>query len=102
MYIPAALRAVLFTIFALLLLIYYGKSHFYRDPGSVFYDLNRAFERRYSRHREIEAGDYIRSVANNRSILSRAGDNPTICAAFSSVKRESVQYLDVRLFLQYL
>lgn len=96
--IPPALRTGLFTLFVLLLIIYYGKTHFYRDPGSIFFDVNRAFERRYSWDREIESKNYIDAVAKNSSVSSRAGDNPSVCAAFSSVKRESVQYVEVTLF----
>lgn len=95
MFIPAALRTVLFTLFVSLLIIYYGKTHFYRDPGSIFYDLNRAFERRYSWYRETEAEDYIRAVSGDGSEYSRAGEAPTVCVAFSSVKRENVQYIEV-------
>lgn len=95
---PPALRMIALTVFALLLIIYYGKTHFYRDPGSVFFDTNHAFERGYSQHREIESQEYIRNVSELSSANIVSGDKPTVCAAFSSVKRESTQYIEVILY----
>ncbi|KAJ3461093.1 hypothetical protein MRS44_011960 [Fusarium solani] len=44
------------TCFAFLLcMVCFGRLHFYRDPGSVFFDKERAYETHYSAHRRVEA-----------------------------------------------
>ncbi|PGG98973.1 hypothetical protein AJ80_09428 [Polytolypa hystricis UAMH7299] len=95
--IRSALHTLALTAVALLLCVIYGKTHFYRDPGSAFYDPNRAFERRYSLHREGEAQNYIDDRVGGsgaRDATTKAGVEPRVCAAFSTVKRESVQYIE--------
>ncbi|KAF4971466.1 hypothetical protein FSARC_1694 [Fusarium sarcochroum] len=47
----------------LLCLIWFGKVHFYRDPGSIFFDEKRAYETRYSAHRKFEALQTVGSFA---------------------------------------
>ncbi|OJD14587.1 hypothetical protein AJ78_05074 [Emergomyces pasteurianus Ep9510] len=94
-----AVRVILLTLFVLSLFIYYGKTHFYRDPGSIFYDPGRAFERTYSLHRESEAKEYIRTVAgrNETGSTFKAGEKPVICGVFSTVKRKGVQYVETAI-----
>ena len=76
----------------------YGHSSFYHDPGSMFFDESRAFERRYSSFREREIRQYINNLASTPSTEPlQAGLNPSICASFLSVKRNGEQYLPVPL-----
>ncbi|KAK2791588.1 hypothetical protein FQN52_004779 [Onygenales sp. PD_12] len=105
----SAIRVVLATLVAALLFICYGKTHFYRDPGSVFYDRSRAFERTYSLHREVEAKEYIRTLqaaegagdgptaADLGAAHVKAGVKPAICGIFSTVKRDGEQYVETAI-----
>ena len=80
--------------------IWYGKTYFYRDPGSIFYDEVHAFEQRYSLHRRSEVDAFIR--LQNTTLTTeppiKSGPNPTLCLAFSSVRRQTSNYLEVRWF----
>lgn len=85
------------TCIALLLcLTWYGQTHFYRDPGSVFFDKARAYETRYSEHRKAEVEKLINSYPElKKPALGKAQNgNKLLCVALSSVKRET-QYLPV-------
>ncbi|KAK2803698.1 hypothetical protein FQN50_006916 [Emmonsiellopsis sp. PD_5] len=105
-----AIRVLLATLVAAFLFICYGRTHFYRDPGSVFYDRSRAFERTYSLHREAEAKEYIRTLQAAEGVGSdgptaadlgaahvKAGVKPAICGIFSTVKREGEQYVETAI-----
>jgi hypothetical protein len=87
----------------LLCLIWYGHTHFYRDPGSIFFDKERAYETRYSAHRKAEAQQTIEfySEAGTRPLLDTQKSNKSLCVALSSVKRQT-QYLPVRGLLRLL
>ncbi|KAL5603057.1 hypothetical protein FOBRF1_010590 [Fusarium oxysporum] len=83
------------TCIALLLcLTWYGQTHFYRDPGSVFFDKARAYETRYSEHRKAQVEKLIDSYPElKKPALGKARNgNKLLCVALSSVKRET-QYL---------
>ncbi|GAB1195407.1 hypothetical protein APSETT444_004666 [Aspergillus pseudonomiae] len=75
--------------------IWYGKTYFYRDPGSIFYDEVHAFEQRYSLHRRSEVDAFIR--LQNTTLTTeppiKSGPNPTLCLAFSSVRRQTTSAL---------
>lgn len=80
----------------LLFLTWYGQTHFYRDPGSVFFDKARAYQTTYSTIRRAEAEQTIGSLSTGRSpetsdVPSR---NKTLCVALNSVARQT-QYLPV-------
>jgi hypothetical protein len=85
--------ALLLTGLLLLAFYVYGSLYFYRDPGSVFFDQSRAFERRYSAYREAEAiafkEEAIGSLANDPEGLRswKAGEGPSICGAFITIAR---------------
>ena len=81
----------------LLCLSWYGQTHFYRDPGSVFFDKARAYETGYSAIRRAEAEQMIGSLTSGAE-YSKAGasGNRTICIALNSVARK-IQYLPVRM-----
>ncbi|KAH7252530.1 hypothetical protein BKA59DRAFT_453748 [Fusarium tricinctum] len=73
----------------LLCLSWYGQAHFYRDPGSVFFDKTRAYETHYSKNRKVEAQQVIESYMKENSATDR---NKSLCIALSSVTRQT-QYL---------
>ncbi|KAE8343325.1 hypothetical protein BDV24DRAFT_161762 [Aspergillus arachidicola] len=77
--------------------IWYGKTYFYRDPGSIFYDEVHAFEQRYSQHRRSEVDTFIRlqNTTPTSEPPIKSGPNPTLCLAFSSVRRQTSNYLEV-------
>ncbi|WXC56545.1 hypothetical protein SNK03_002478 [Fusarium graminearum] len=82
----------------LLCLVWYGQSHFYRDPGSVFFDKTRAYEASYSATRVAEAEQTIRTLSTkgspySKNVLSR---NKTLCLALNSVARQT-QYLPITI-----
>lgn len=78
-------------------LVWYAKTNFYRDPGSAFFDVRRAYEQGYSKHRQSEVLQYI----NNQTAIGKhdksvkAGSNSSLCVALSSVVRKETQYLEV-------
>lgn len=94
---PAYAKALLLTVVLFLTACAYGRLNFYRDPGSIFYDQSRAFERRYSIKREQEASTFFRDTAlqlldqrQDASIpAQKSGSAPKICAVFVTVGREN-------------
>lgn len=89
-------RTTLLYVIAIALFFLYGQSKFYRDPGSIFFDEDRAYERRYSAYRQAEI-DEFQSQVSRRDHQPRAvqGVEPSIRASFLSVKRQGSQYLPV-------
>ena len=77
---------------------WYARSHFFRDPGSAFFDKARAYEQRYSRYRKGEVERYVDSFGDKESQIVRpkTDDNAGLCVSLSSVRRERAQYLEVR------
>lgn len=91
------LRKLLLCLFILTSAIWYGKTHFYRDPGSRFFDKSRAYEQRYSLHRKSEASAFIdqQKSLSDTGKAAKAGGNASLCVTFSSVKRQKMQYVEV-------
>jgi hypothetical protein len=90
------LRALFAYVVLVTVFLFYGQTSFYHDPGSVFFDETRAFERLYSTHREHEVRQFIDEVRSDLSDpILHAKSGPRICASFLSVKREGDQYLPV-------
>jgi hypothetical protein len=80
-----AFKVLLCTFVVLLAFWTYGKTYFYRDPGSVlFYDEERAFERKYSVFREKEVLAFREELLKTKNFteIPKAGENPSICALF--------------------
>lgn len=83
---------------------WYARSHFYRDPGSAFFDKARAFDQRYSQYRKSQVAGYIDSLSNAEAEDDsqgaeqelKAGEHPSLCVGLGSVRRERAQYLEVR------
>lgn len=93
----ALVHKIAACIIFILCAAWYGHAHFYRDPGSVFFDKNRAYEQKYSHYRKAEVEQFISSQSglNSQDSSAKAGRNATLCVAISSVKREHSQYLEV-------
>ncbi|KAI9802056.1 MAG: hypothetical protein M1833_001977 [Piccolia ochrophora] len=93
--ITSALRALMVFGVVFGLAVLYGYTHFYRDPGSVFFDPKHAFVRWYSEYREQEAKQYIDEAAKSPDELAKSpghpktGSNPAICATFTTVIRDA-------------
>lgn len=87
----AALLAFLAFYCILLIDIHHWGS---RDPGSVFFDPETAFERVYSILREQEADEYITHLAARPLGKSptKAGSNPTFCLGVPTVQRDGARY----------
>lgn len=72
----------------------YGRLHFYRDPGSIFFDQSRAFERHYSTYRENQAHAFTsrtkaRQTLGQTSKGPTAGDNPRMCMVLLTTARDT-------------
>jgi hypothetical protein len=107
--VSSSVCAFLVTGAVFVLVCIYGRLNFYRDPGSVFFDADRAFERYYSAHRESEAKsfrDEAFAALNGVSQLSspahwKTGSTPSLCAVLVTVGRETEtgsHPLEVRTF----
>jgi hypothetical protein len=94
--VPGFLKALI-TIFVFFSLFYLYAAHsFYRDPGSIFYDPARAFERSYSLHREVEAVSFRNEAffaystdRKDTQPIWKVGESPTMCAVVVTVARNS-------------
>jgi hypothetical protein len=94
--VPSFVHALVLTLVSILTFLAYGRSHFYRDPGSLFYDKSRAYERYYSLRREQEAVSFGTSAlnayseANGPDAFPKTGPNPLLTAAIitSGKKRD--------------
>jgi hypothetical protein len=90
-------HTLFFTGVTFILFCAYGILHFYRDPGSIFFDPDRAVERHYSLRREQEAIAFRNAaffaLKNGNAVspdpIWRAGQSPTICGIFMTVKRDT-------------
>ena len=85
-------------LFFLLCTVWFGKLHFYRDPGSVFFDKERAYETRYSTYRREETQETIQFYSDRQDTVPHGTPsyNRSLCVALSSVKRQT-QYVQVKL-----
>ncbi|KEQ68078.1 hypothetical protein M436DRAFT_77137 [Aureobasidium namibiae CBS 147.97] len=79
-------------IVAWLMAFVYCKTHFYRDPGSAFFDEERAFTRQYSAYREEQSTTFFEEASAN---ATKASESPSLCAVFMSIKRTEKQPLDL-------
>jgi hypothetical protein len=97
---------IAFTACLLLLYGLYGVTHFYRDQGSIFFDPDRAFERKYSLVREHQAYEFRKEAFSDPSVTKQfwnASSNPTICAVVITVNRDYVDHhpLEVSISLSH-
>ncbi|KAI4850108.1 hypothetical protein E4T44_02938 [Aureobasidium sp. EXF-8845] len=87
-----AARTLTIATFIWLIAILYCKINFYRDPGSAFFDENRAFTRDHSAYREEQSVKFLERFSEHPQ---KASASPSLCAAFLSVKRTGEQPLDL-------
>jgi len=92
--VPGAVKASFLTSILLGLYLFFGARTFYRDPGSIFYNRHRAFERSYSLHRQTEATAFRNqaffSLSTNQTDaipIWKAGVSPKICAVIVTAAR---------------
>ena len=95
----SAVRALTIAIVVWLMAFVYCKTHFFRDPGSAFFDEERAFTREYSAYREEQSMSFFEEASEN---ATKASESPSLCAVFMSVKRTEEQPLDVSNSLLFL
>jgi hypothetical protein len=117
---PPGIRALLIYLALLFTFLTYGWANFYRDPGSIFFDENRAYERWYSQWRDHQAelfwlgaesavarldaaGHENGSVATDKKVMpgfggtinrlsvGKVGPEPEICVAFMTVERKGIK-----------
>jgi GR25 family glycosyltransferase involved in LPS biosynthesis len=89
-----AARILTIATFVWLIAILYCKINFYRDPGSAFFDENRAFIRVHSAYREEQSVKFLERSSEHPQ---KASASPSMCAVFLSVKRIGEQPLDVSI-----
>lgn len=92
------LRKIVACLAVIFLAIWYAKTHFYRDPGSAFFDRTRAYEQTYSRFRKTEVLHFIEEgTAQHLDGSAVISEHPSLCVAFSSVRRQHEQYLETTI-----
>ncbi|KID75973.1 integral membrane protein, partial [Metarhizium brunneum ARSEF 3297] len=79
--------------------VWYAQTHFYRDPGSRFFDPSRAYEQKYSRHRRAEVQQFIEQyasagAAHDAPTRGESGAGRSLCVTFTSVRRQRIQYVE--------
>lgn len=86
-------RAFLIFLIPYALLVYFERLTSWRDPTSLFFRENEAYEPSYSNLRAAEGLTLIEE-ANNATEAPhvKASPNPTMCVGFASVAREGVSY----------
>jgi hypothetical protein len=94
--LPSWFKVVTITILSLFPYYLYGRSRFYRDPGSIFYDPVRAYERKYSLQREYEALQFLKkydlTAPAQTTVVAR---EPSICGiilSYGSKRNDAIKY----------
>jgi hypothetical protein len=95
------IRLLLVSIGLWLTAFTYCKFNFWRDPHSAFFKSDHVYDLEYSNFRKAEAQNLVQ-IANSTERYGapdslKAGKEPVICAAFVTVKRDKMQYLDQSL-----
>ncbi|CAD0051425.1 unnamed protein product, partial [Aureobasidium pullulans] len=88
------LRSIVLFVTLVASFCVYGHYNFYRDPGSIFFDEHRAFQRQYSTYRQAEIAGFS-DVRQDTHAISRTKKTASICASFPSVERQGSQYLPI-------
>lgn len=89
---PALLTTGITFSLALVFLVY-GALNFYRDPLSIFYDSEHAYDRSYSQYREIEVKAWREAFfrSGSQDIMTdpfeTANHTAIMCAAMMTVAR---------------
>ena len=82
--IPCWILTIVATLLAITTFSLYAASHFYRDPGSIFFRPALAFERSYSVQRELQATAFLKSrhpdEYGNHGASLHGATSPSLCA----------------------
>ncbi|KAL1960408.1 hypothetical protein VTO42DRAFT_7707 [Malbranchea cinnamomea] len=85
-------------LFLYLLVVQYCRTHYFRDPTSVFFDPNRGYEPIYTRFRTAQAADFIRHVDATASSESKnalpSDRKSSLCVGIASIARNEVSYVE--------
>jgi len=86
----------LFVVFAIVycIALQYLRLVSSRDPSSLFLDIKRAYQRRYSWIRIEEASDFIATSGTDRNHI-KASSDPSICVGIATVQRDDAEYFDL-------
>lgn len=87
-------RVFLVFICLYTLAIYFARLRCWRDPTSIFFAEDKAYEPAYSALRAEQANSFLELANNNpHHFQSKASVHPTTCVGIASVAREGVSYL---------
>ncbi|CRG92867.1 Immunoglobulin A1 protease autotransporter [Talaromyces islandicus] len=99
-----AIKTLLVSVFIYALTFQYCRIRFWRDPHSAFFDISNVYDWQYSLTREHEAHHFIshhktieQSGESNRpqsKEILKSSDEPLVCAAFVTVKRDLDDYFE--------
>lgn len=94
-------RKITGALICLICFVLLARASFYRDPGSVFFDESRAYEKEYSQHRIKEVEHFVASFdTSNKEPAEphpKRPSGPDLCISIASVKRNDMQYIEVRV-----
>lgn len=92
-----AVRVFLISAVLYLLTFQYCRFRYWRDPHSAFFDISRVYDWKYSLAREHEANHFISfydGVDDPTPEHTKSSDEPLLCAAFVTVKRDFDNYFE--------
>jgi hypothetical protein len=72
----------------------YCRIRYWREPHSAFFQSEHVYDLHYSQYREEQANGFIDKAMDTNVNLGKSSEDPEICAAFVTVKREGKQYID--------
>jgi hypothetical protein len=88
-------KTFVISLISWLLVFQYCHLRYWREPHSAFFHSKHVYEFKYSQYREVQANAFIERAKAPSTPLKKASANPEICGAFTTVKREKKQYIDV-------
>ncbi|KAE8130933.1 integral membrane protein [Aspergillus pseudotamarii] len=88
-------RVFLIFLIPYALLVYFARLTCWRDPTSLFFRQNEAYEPSYSSLRAAQGMALIEEANNvTKAPRFKASPNPTMCVGFASVARDGVSYFE--------
>jgi hypothetical protein len=76
-----------------LLLMYFARETYYRDPTSIFFDPERGYLPNYSRVRSEQADAFIEQVNSFTVVPTKSSGDASLCVGFATVARDGPQYV---------
>lgn len=97
-----AVKALILTAILWLTVFAYCRHAFWRDPHSAFFNDRHVYDLKYSLYREYQARHFIapynsRSEPPDALTTTKGGDDPFICAAVVTVKRDEDDYFEASI-----